>query len=59
MADDETNPFDVRLGKYVDLHLDDEIVGIRALREFDAAGIQRHQLGVVLDDQSRRPGHTI
>ena len=46
--DDNTNPFEVRLGKYVDLHLPDEVVGIKALRELHAAGIKRHQLGVKL-----------
>jgi len=55
--DDNTNPFEVRLGKYVDLHLPDEVVGIKALRELHAAGIKRHQLGVKLDNQSPQAGH--
>ena len=55
--DDNTNPFEVRLGKYVDLHLPNEVVGIKALRELHAAGIKRHQLGVKLDNQSPQAGH--
>ncbi|PHQ86857.1 MAG: hypothetical protein COB65_00160, partial [Thalassobium sp.] len=37
-TDDKTNPFEVRLGKYVDLDLDDEVVGIKALRRIKAEG---------------------
>jgi glycine cleavage system aminomethyltransferase T len=50
--DDNTNPFEVRLGKYVDLHLHDEVVGIKALHELHTAGMKRHQLGIKLDNQS-------
>ncbi|MBC7707277.1 MAG: glycine cleavage system protein T [Rhodoferax sp.] len=48
-TDDHTNPFEVRLGKYVDLSVPDDVVGIGALRRIKAAGIQRQQLGVILD----------
>jgi aminomethyltransferase len=48
-TDDATNPFEVRLGKYLDLQLADEVVGIEALRRIQAAGPRRHQLGVILD----------
>jgi len=48
-TDDTTNPFEVRLGKYVDLDLPDEVIGIRALRKIHAAGPRRHQLGLVLE----------
>ncbi len=58
-TDDATNPFEVRLEKYVTLDLPDEVVGIKALRDIHAAGVKRHQLGVVLDDQSQRAGHAI
>lgn len=58
-TDDLTNPFEVRLGKYVSLSLPDEVVGIKALREIHKDGIRRHQLGVVLDEQPRQPGHEI
>ncbi|MFC3614157.1 glycine cleavage T C-terminal barrel domain-containing protein [Lutimaribacter marinistellae] len=58
-TDDRTNPFEVRLGKYVDLDLDDEVVGITSLRRIKAEGIRRHQLGIVLGAQERRAGHAI
>lgn len=48
-TDEVTNPFEVRLGKYVDLHVSDDVVGIKALRRVHADGPRRHQLGVVLD----------
>ena len=49
-TDDETNPFEIRMEKYVDLHVPDDTVGITALRKIHAEGPKRHQLGVVLDD---------
>jgi len=58
-TDDQTNPFEVRLGKYVDLDLDDAVVGIQALRRIKAEGVKRQQLGIVLDDPARRPGHAM
>ncbi|TIO52156.1 MAG: glycine cleavage system protein T [Mesorhizobium sp.] len=48
-TDDETNPFEVRLGKYVDLGVPDDVVGIGALRKIEAEGPKRHQLGLILD----------
>lgn len=48
-TDDRTNPYEVRLGKFVDLRLSDEVIGIRALRGIKQQGIQRHQLGVVIN----------
>ncbi|RWM28175.1 glycine cleavage T C-terminal barrel domain-containing protein [Mesorhizobium sp.] len=48
-TDDETNPFEVRLGKYVDLGVPDDVVGIGALRKIEADGPKRHQLGLILD----------
>ncbi len=47
-TDDQTNPFEVRLGKYVDLDAPDDVVGIKALRTIRANGPRRHQLGVRL-----------
>jgi len=44
-TDDQTNPFEVRLEKYVDLDLDDDVVGIKALRQINLDGIKRQQLG--------------
>jgi len=58
-TDDQTNPFEVRLGKYVDLHLDDDVVGVTALRMIKAGGIKRQQLGIVMDASERRSGHAI
>ena len=49
-TDDQTNPFEVRMGKYVDLHVPDDTIGIQALRRIATEGPKRHQLGVVLDN---------
>jgi glycine cleavage system aminomethyltransferase T len=54
-TDDTTNPYEVRLGKYVDLNLPDDVVGIEALRRIHAEGPKRHQLGLVLDGDSYDP----
>ncbi len=48
-TDTETNPFEVRMGKYVDLDLPDDVIGIRALRRIKAEGPKRHSLGIVMD----------
>lgn len=48
-TDGLTNPFEVRMGKYVDLDVADDVVGIQALRRIAAEGSTRHQLGVVLE----------
>ncbi|MCY6380117.1 glycine cleavage T C-terminal barrel domain-containing protein [Hoeflea prorocentri] len=50
-TDDETNPFEVRLGNYLDLDVHDGVVGIAALRKIKAAGLKRHQLGIILDGE--------
>lgn len=54
-TDEDTNPFEVRLGKYVDLDVPDDVVGIHALRRIKAEGIKRHQLGVILDGEQPAP----
>ena len=54
-TDEHTNPFEVRLGKYVNLDVADDVVGIQALRRIKAAGIQRHQLGLVLEGEKAAP----
>ncbi len=54
-TDDATNPFEVRLGKYVDLHVGDDVVGIQALRQIKAEGVKRHQLGLVLEGAAPAP----
>lgn len=48
-TDGETNPFEVRMGKYVDLDAPDDVVGIQALRRIKQEGVRRQQLGVLLD----------
>ena len=48
-TDAQTNPFEVRMGKYVDLDVADDVVGIKALRKIKAEGPKRHQLGVKLE----------
>ena len=53
-TDGHCNPFEVRLGSYVDLDVPDEVVGIQALRRVAAAGPARHQLGVVLEGGAPR-----
>ena len=50
-TDDRTNPFEVRMGKYVDLDVPDDVIGIEALRRIHREGPKRHQLGVVLDGE--------
>ncbi len=54
-TDDATNPFEVRLGKYVDLDVADDVVGIAALRRISAEGVKRHQLGLVLEGETPAP----
>ncbi len=58
-CDDQTNPFEVRLTRFVDLDVPDDTIGIQALRQIAADGPTRHQLGIVLDGDERRPGHTV
>lgn len=54
-TDEDTNPYEVRLGQYVDLDVADDVVGIPALRKIKADGIKRHQLGVILDGDTPAP----
>ncbi len=56
-TDDDTNPFEVGLGKYIDLHVDDDVVGIEPLRNIKQNGPKRHQLGLVLEGEKAAP-HT-
>ncbi len=48
-TDIHTNPYEVRLGKYIDLNVPDDVVGIQALRKIADEGPKRHQLGIILD----------
>ncbi len=48
-TDETTNPFEVRLGKFVDLDIADDVIGVQALRRIKAEGVKRHQLGILLE----------
>ena len=48
-TDETTNPFEVRLEKFVDLDIADDVIGVQALRRIKDQGVRRHQLGIVLD----------
>ncbi len=50
-TDEATNPFEVRMEKYVDLEVPDDVIGIEALRRIHAIGPRRHQLGVVIEGE--------
>lgn len=52
-TDDETNPFEVRMGRFVDLGCPDDVIGIQALRRIKAAGPRRRQAGVRLALEAR------
>lgn len=58
-TDDETNPFEVRMGKFVDLDVDDGVIGIQALRQIKADGIKRHQLGIMLEGSEENEDQSI
>jgi aminomethyltransferase len=55
-TDDETNPYEVRMGRYVDLQAPDDTIGIEALRRIRERGPRRHQVGVVLDGEAPSAG---
>ncbi len=52
-TDAHTNPFEVRMGKYVHLDAPDDTIGIRALRQIADEGPKRHQLGIVIDSEEQ------
>jgi glycine cleavage system aminomethyltransferase T len=54
-TDEDTNPFEVRLEKYVDLNVADDVVGIQALRKIKQEGVKRYQLGLVLEGAKPAP----
>jgi aminomethyltransferase len=54
-TDAHTNPFEVRLGQYVDLDVPDDTVGIQALRKIAEEGPKRHQLGLKLEGDQPAP----
>ena len=58
-SDDTTNPFELGLGRFVDLAVPDDVVGIDALRRIDAKGPKRHQLGLILEGDDPAPPHAV
>ncbi len=58
-TDQQTNPFEVRMGAYVDLDVPDDVIGIQALRQLHSDGPLRHLLGIVLDDGTPMPANVV
>ncbi|MEM9097548.1 MAG: glycine cleavage T C-terminal barrel domain-containing protein [Pseudomonadota bacterium] len=58
-TDDETNPFEVRLDKFVDLDISDDVIGVQALRKIKAEGPKRHLLGITLESQEEHEAQGI
>ncbi|WP_340259973.1 glycine cleavage T C-terminal barrel domain-containing protein [Roseobacter sp. HKCCA0882] len=54
-TDDKTNPFEIRMEKYIDLHVPDDTIGIQALRQIKVEGFRRHQLGIILEGDTPAP----
>ncbi len=54
-TDAQTNPFEVRMGKYIDLDVPDDTIGIQALRRIHAEGPKRHSLGIILQAEAPMP----
>ncbi|MEM1360729.1 MAG: glycine cleavage T C-terminal barrel domain-containing protein [Pseudomonadota bacterium] len=58
-TDDRTNPFEVRMCKFVDLDISDDVIGVQALRKIKADGIKRHQLGIILEGREEDEDQSI
>ena len=58
-TDDATNPFEVRLEKYLDLEVPDDVIGVQALRQIHRRGAARHQLGLLLEDEQPTQPHPV
>ncbi len=54
-TDADTNPFEVRLKKFTNLNVEEDVVGLSALRAIAQSGVKRHQLGLVLEGNSPAP----
>lgn len=52
-TDDQTNPYEVGLGRFVDLGVPDDTIGIKPLRRLQERGPKRHRLGIVLDIEGK------
>lgn len=58
-TEDATNPFEVRMGKFVDLEVPDDVIGVAALRKIKADGVKRRQLGIVLEGSEETEDQSI
>lgn len=58
-TDGTTNPFEVRMGKFIDLDISDDVIGVRALRKIKANGVKRHQLGIILEGDEEAEDQSI
>ncbi len=47
--DIDTNPYELGLDRFVSLDMEDDFIGKSALRQIKETGIQRQQIGVVID----------
>ncbi len=54
-TDENTNPFEVRMDKYVGMDVPDDVIGIEALRQVHRDGPKRHQLGLILEGETPAP----
>lgn len=54
-TDDETNPFEVRMTRFIDVDAPDDVIGIQALRRIKEEGPRRWQLGIKLELDDRLP----
>jgi glycine cleavage system aminomethyltransferase T len=58
-TDDDTNPFEVRMRRYVDLEVPDDVIGIVPLRRINEEGARRHQLGIMLEGDDPMAPHRV
>lgn len=58
-TDARTNPFEVRMEKYVNTDAPDDVVGIDALRRVRKEGAKRRQMGIVLEGDSPAANHPV
>lgn len=58
-TDDATNPFEVRMEKFVDLDLEGDVIGAAALRKIKENGKKRHQLGIILESDQEDEDQSI
>lgn len=58
-TDERTNPFEVRMEKFVDLDVSDDVIGVTALRKIKEEGVERQQLGVILDGAEENEDQSI